>query len=204
MKKIKLIGIAILSISLLGACSTNEKKVSVSKGEKTSQSSKKEEKKEPVKSEQGKRSNPVKIGEVASLKEKFFDDSYKPHDGKLDISITEVKKGDEAWGIISQANMFNEKAPEGYEWFLVKAKVTVSDLDSDDIKYKVYNSFKPFDSNGQSIDQSVSVVSPDPQFDGEIFKGGTIEGYFTFIAKTNDKVLLEYKGNTADCFFTLQ
>ena len=115
MKKIKLIGIAILSISLLGACSTNEKKVSVSKGEKTSQSSKKEEKKEPVKSEQGKRSNPVKIGEVASLKEKFFDDSHKSHDGKLDISITEVKKGDEAWGIISQANMFNEQAPEGYE-----------------------------------------------------------------------------------------
>ncbi|CEN27958.1 hypothetical protein [Pseudolactococcus piscium] len=208
MKKAKLIGMLVLVVSILGACSSNEKKVSVSKEDKISKSSSKKEttpkEKETPKSEAGKRSNPVKFGETATIKETFKDDSFKPYNGKISISLSETKKGEEAWSLISQANQFNKPAPEGYEWILVKAKLSVTDLESEDVKYRVYNSFQPFDANGQSINQQNSfAVIPEPVFRGEIFKGGSVEGYFGFIAKPNEKVILEYKGNSADCYFSL-
>lgn len=205
MKKFKLFGILLLSFAVLGACSSNEKKVSVSKEDNTSKSSSKETTKSSSTSEPGKRSNPVKLGQTGTIKERFYDDSSKGYDGKVSITLTEVKRGEEAWGLISQANQFNDAAPEGYEWVLVKAKISVSDLDSADVKYHVYNSFTPFDANGQSIDQqSKFVVNPDPKFEGEIFNGGTVEGYFSFLAKTNEDVILEYRGNSADCYFSLK
>lgn len=208
MKKLKLMGILLLSTLVLGACSSNKEKnstdggVSVSKNKKTTESSTKNSKKT---SEVGKRSNPVKFGDTATFPETFYDTAdSKQYKGEIAVTLLETNRGDSAWAKISAENSYNKQAPEGYEWVLVKAKLTITDLENDDVKYHIYNPFKPFDSNGQSIDQQDSYVSlPSPEFSGEIFNGGTIEGYFAFIAKTDEDVILEFRGNSADYFFEI-
>ena len=49
-----------------------------------------------------------------------------------DIQVLETKRGEDAWKEIKAANMFNEPAPEGMEYLLVKLHVKSKYTDSDE------------------------------------------------------------------------
>lgn len=39
------------------------------------------------------------------------------------VQVIEIKRGDESWQMIQQANQLNDPAPDGMEYLLVKIKV---------------------------------------------------------------------------------
>ncbi len=113
------------------------------------------------------RSNPFSSSEVVSAP-------------NWDVQILETKRGEAAWADIKAANMFNEPAPEGMEYLLVKihAKSTYADSDEHTI------GDCDFDVTGDRLIVYscgfVSVVPPEPVLDGTLYTGGETEGWAAF------------------------
>ena len=107
-----------------------------------------------------------------------------------DIQVVEIKKGEEAWKDLLAANMFNQTAPEGMEYILVKihAKSTYTDSDAHSIgrcdfeatgdRFINYNCF------------SALVVNPDPELDAELYSGGEAEGWLAFVVDKGEGNLI--------------
>ena len=107
-----------------------------------------------------------------------------------DVQIVEVKRGAEAWQDIQAANMFNEAAPEGMEYLLVKihAKSTYTDSDEHSI------SGCEFDVTGDRLINytcsMAGVVEPDPQLDARLYSGGETEGWAAYLVAQGEGNLM--------------
>lgn len=105
-----------------------------------------------------------------------------------DIQVLEVVRGDGAWQAIQAANQFNDPAPEGMEFVLVKiyAKSTYADGEAHFI------SGRDFYLTGDLHirHKSPSVVDPDPILDAELFPDGETEGWAAFVAGIDEGNLI--------------
>lgn len=107
-----------------------------------------------------------------------------------DVQVLEVKRGEEAWKDIQAANMFNEAAPKGMEYLLVKihVKSTYSDSDEHGI------SGCDFDVTGDRLIRytcsMAMVVEPDPQLDARLFTGGESEGWSAYLVAQGEGNLI--------------
>jgi hypothetical protein len=107
-----------------------------------------------------------------------------------DVQIVEIKRGAEAWQDIQAANMFNEAAPEGMEYLLVKisAKSTYTDSDEHSI------SGCDFDVTGDRLINYTCgmaiVVEPDPQLDARLYSGGETEGWAAYLVAQGEGNLM--------------
>ena len=112
------------------------------------------------------RSNPFPRSEVVSAP-------------NWDAQVLEVVRGDEAWQAIQAANQFNEPAPEGMEYLLVKLHVKSTYADSDEHLI----SGSDFKVTGDRLIEyfTASVVEPDPQLDAQLFTGGETEGWSPYL-----------------------
>lgn len=96
-----------------------------------------------------------------------------------DVQVLEVVRGEEAWKAIQSANQFNEPAPEGMEYLLVKLHVKSTYTDSDehtigsgDFKVTGDRLIKYF---------TALAVPPDPPLDGKLFGSGETEGWSAYL-----------------------
>jgi hypothetical protein len=107
-----------------------------------------------------------------------------------EIKVIESKRGDEAWKEIQAANSFNEAAPDGMEYFLVKLHVKSTYSDSDEHSIGGCD----FDVTGDRLTKytcsMASVVPPDPQLDARLFTGGETEGWAGFLVGKGEGDLL--------------
>lgn len=127
------------------------------------------------------RQNPAPVGKAQEVKV----ESYTSGTSVVNITVTEVLRGAAAWEKIISANQFNDAAPEGYEYILVKVKATVVSNTKDAAFAFGWYNFTGFSSDNTEY-KNVSVVEPDPQFSGNVYAGGTLEGYLSFAVKTTD------------------
>jgi hypothetical protein len=98
-----------------------------------------------------------------------------------EIQVVEFKRGDDAWKDIQAANMFNQAAPEGMEYLLVKIHVKSTYPDSDEHSISGCD----FNVTGDRLINytcgDLIVVAPDPQLNANLFSGGETEGWFPFV-----------------------
>jgi hypothetical protein len=126
-------------------------------------------------------SNPAPIGTAQSISK----DSYVYGKYTATVVIEESIRGDAAWKKISAANRFNEEAPEGQEYILVKIKVTVNSTEEDKaITFSDYD-FTPYSSSNAEY-KTVSVVEPSPAFYGSAYANGSLEGYAVYCVDKDD------------------
>ncbi len=105
-----------------------------------------------------------------------------------DIQVLEIKRGEEAWQMIQAANSFNEPAPEGYEYLLVRVKAkNTSTVDEE----RSINA-TAFNLTGSSLVQHgyLSVVAPEPALDAKLFPGGETEGWVPLMAAQGETNLI--------------
>jgi len=97
-----------------------------------------------------------------------------------DIQVLEIVRGDAAWQAIQAANQFNDPAPEGMEYLLVKIHVKCTYDDSDEHSI----SGSDFRVTGDRFIQysGAYAVEPDPQLDAQLFTDGETEGWAAFLA----------------------
>lgn len=98
-----------------------------------------------------------------------------------DVQVLEVKRGDEAWNEILAANQYNDAAPEGMEYLLIKlhVKSTYADNEEHSIGHCDFNV------TGDRLNLysclSTFAISPEPQLDATLFTGGETEGWISYL-----------------------
>lgn len=148
------------------------------------------------------RKNPAPVGTMQVCKVDNYSESYT-----TEIKITESYTGSSAWSKIKDANMFNDEAPAGKEYILVKVEAKVTSVKDDKaVNFSMWD-FTPFSETNTEYEH-VSVVEPDPAFGGSVYEGGTMKGYIAFLVdKTDDapKVVFgeKYDG-TGGVWFSLR
>lgn len=125
----------------------------------------------------GSRSNPVPLGQPMSL---VFQDI-----ANFQIVVVEIIRGQDAWNMIYEANMFNEQPIEGMEYVLAKIGITYQTSTEQDYTLSIDSLYFNSVSNNQVLD-SPYVVEPEPELNVELFPGGYGEGYLAFLTYADD------------------
>lgn len=107
-----------------------------------------------------------------------------------DVQVLETKRGVDAWNDIQAANSYNEPAPEGMEYLLVKIHVKCTYDDSDEHSISGYD----FDVTGDKAilytTSMASVVKPEPALDATLFSGGETEGWSAYLVTQGEANLI--------------
>lgn len=194
------------SLALSGCSSKNDKTVEVSENTVTSETEKAPPKEE-AKSEIGKRSNPVPLGQTATFDTNFYGDDGKEYDANLSLTLSNVIRGEEAMTYLANANQFNEPAPEGNEWiiFQVDEKLNKGDVD---VPFYESGFLKVINPDGAELDQSVyaTLVDGDTWGWADMYEGASLTGKHAIYAPIGEDVLVEYTGNdfSTSVFFALK
>lgn len=107
-----------------------------------------------------------------------------------DVQVLEMKRGEDAWTDIRAANSFNDPAPEGMEYLLVKIHVKCTYNDSDEHSISGYD----FDVTGDRAilytTGMASVVEPKPELDAKLYSGGETEGWVAYLVGEDEGNLI--------------
>ena len=138
------------------------------------------------------RTNPAPLGEKQTI---TIDNGTTTYTAT--VEITDAERGYAAWKKIKAANVYNPEPEDGMEYILVKAKITIDKVDGDKaISINKYM-FDAFSSNGEQYDFYDVTVVPAPEFKGDLYEGGSKEGYFTFLVdKKDDAPKLVFERNS--------
>ena len=147
------------------------------------------------------RNNPAPINTVQTY---TYEDNILLNGYTITMRVVETIRGENAWKKIKEANMFNEEAPEGYEYVLAKVAVTAQNVSNDGAYELSSYNFAAFSSNNEEMPYCL-VVEPEPYFSGKIYAGGNAEGWISFLVRKDDKAPkiaygLDYKGENGIWF----
>ncbi|MGE6525159.1 DUF4352 domain-containing protein [Bacillus safensis] len=192
-RKLSLFVVLLLSIAL-SACNTqssNTKEEEKGKQETDAQesSSKQENKKEA----DGTRTAPVPLKDAI-----YFDDyittSDNEYSAELKMNVEEVIRGDKAFDVLYNRNSSVAQPKKGFEWALVKVKVKMTNSETDDepLLFSPTLNFDFFKSDGSPYTQELDFVAP-KDFEGEVYNGGSLEGYIVNQVNKGDDFLIAYK-----------
>lgn len=149
------------------------------------------------------RSNPAPLNTVQTYR---TESEFLTNDHTITMRVLETVRGENAWKMIKEANTFNEKPEEGYEYVLAKIAVTAQYVENDGAYDLSSYQFTAFSSNNEEMPDCF-VVEPEPYFSGKIYAGGNAEGWVSFLVRKDDanpKIAygLDYNG-TGGIWFAL-
>lgn len=132
--------------------------------------------------------NPAGVGETIVL---------STSGTEFEVTIKEVKRGDDANYLLKSEDELSEKPSTGYEYLLVKANVAYTKGDGP-TSIDPYN-FKPF-CDGVEVSQNFGVALKDhTEFSsGLVMPGAQKEGWIGYIVPTGKEVILSYQTNMFD------
>lgn len=125
--------------------------------------------------------NPAPIGTMQTIK---FDNLLTSY--TANITVKEITRGEAAWELIKEANMFNSEPEAGYEYILAKIDFKLTNA-PEDIKYDLGGYDFDLVSDKNKTYDKVSAVEPEPSLDAELYKDASNEGYAVFKVAINDK-----------------
>ena len=102
-----------------------------------------------------------------------------------EITLLNVKRGESAWTMIKEANMFNDEPTQGKEYLLAKFRFKVLST-SDDKSYSISDYYFDTVSSEGVVYDSSWVVGPEPSLSKEVYAGGSSEGWIVFEINQND------------------
>jgi len=146
----------------------------------------------------GTKDNPTPIGQHLDLV--IDNDTY------FRITVLEAIRGDQAWQMVYQANMFNDVPEEGKEYVVAKIRVecTNTRVPNKTLSINAWN-FGTLSNN--QLFEDIFIVDPSPELNAELLPGGIVEGYVSEIVfKDDPNALLYYKDFLSDMrfFFAIQ
>lgn len=128
------------------------------------------------------RNSPAPIGTAQSIQVKTYSENYN-----ASVVVLEAIRGQEAYNMLKEANEFWASEPdEGMEYIVVKARVSINSVSEDKAISLSQFSFDTYSSDNVEY-KDVITIDPEPRFSGNVFEGGTLEGYFTVQVSQSDK-----------------
>ena len=119
------------------------------------------------------RLSPAPIGTAQSVNVSNILEKYN-----ASVVVLETVRGEKAWNMVKAANQFNSAPKAGMEYIVAKVRVSINSVSEDKAISLSEFSFDTYSSDNVEYD-TASVVDPDPAFSGNVFAGGTLEGYIT-------------------------
>lgn len=127
------------------------------------------------------RTNPAPIGTKQQVTVNQYWGSYT-----ATVEIIDAFRGDVAWAKIREANRYNSAPTSSREYILAGIRITIDSVSTDRaISVSKYD-FTAFDSQNAEYER-VSTVNPKPNLSGDIYAGGTLEGWVSFVVDTDDE-----------------
>jgi hypothetical protein len=104
------------------------------------------------------------------------------------ITVKQIIRGDLAWGMIYDANSYNDPPPTGYEYILVKVRFELTSAPTVETAFEVhsYRDLKAVSGLGRIYDTSLFLVLPQPKLDATIYQGAYSEGWCAFLIEKTD------------------
>lgn len=135
------------------------------------------------------RTNPAPLNTVQEYTHKYpysqyIDLSTTNPDYTANIRVLETIRGEKAWEMIKEANMFNSEPKEGYEYLIAKVAFSAVTVQNDASISASYYNFDFYSGNNEEYD-SASVVLDD-KLSQNLYAGGNAEGYVVGMVKTDD------------------
>ena len=137
----------------------------------------------PTTAPRGTLNNPANLGETVVVKIA----------GKtLEITVLDVIRGDKAYKIIKNANMFNPDPKQGYEYLLVKVKFAYTE-GKGSLHVSSYD-FKAYVGGAGYTPTWVVLPKDKPEFEGvDLIPGGQTEGWIVFEVPQGKETLIAYE-----------
>mgnify|MGYP001065928938 CR=1 FL=1 len=140
------------------------------------------------------RSNPIGLNSPLSVwVGTTGSSSYYENDYEVRITLLNMIRGNAAWQLIHEANMFNDPPESGFEYILAKVRFEYLTGPTPDTAYDVSPVwFDAVSSDGKEYDRA-SVVQPDPSVATSLYPGAAHEGWVTFqVAKSDAKPVMTF------------
>ena len=126
------------------------------------------------------RTNPAPIGTKQQVTVEHYWGSYT-----ATVEIIDAFRGDLAWAKIKEANKYNPAPTSSMEYILAGIRITIDSVSVDRAIHVSDYDFTAFDSNNAEYER-FATVNPKPELSGDIYEGGTLEGWVSFVVDTDD------------------
>lgn len=137
---------------------------------------------EPIEDVGYSRLSPASIGTTLLAEWENYKGEHKAY-----ITLVQVIRGEKAWQLLQEANMFNDPPPVGYEYVLAKIRFKYLAGPSADTHIYINGNIDFTAVSGDGVDYDyASVVDPEPDLDCSLYPGGTHEGWASFLVKITD------------------
>ena len=146
------------------------------------------------------RSNPTGINNPLSIWCTSYGSvsSYGENDYHVRITLTDLIRGNPAWQLILDANMFNDPPGPGFEYILAKVRFEYLEGPTPDTTFWATSyDFDAISSTGVEYDMP-SVIEPDPSLNADLYPGASHEGWAAFEVAIVDSVPLMTFGRYSD------
>ena len=201
MKKILLLT---LTAALLAACGNDEDTTSNTDSNKDGTEEVEKTKEKTKENAIGTRSNPVPVGQTHTVKQAIYDDNSDSYNATVDITISDVTRGEEVYKKALEMNEFNEAPQEGYEYVAFKVDATVKDAETQDFALFISDTDFNFISKDGSPYEYASIVY-EPVLSANVYAGGSTSGYVVGQVKVGDEVQVVYEdADFKNVFFSIK
>jgi len=133
---------------------------------------------------------PAEIGDEVTCVFEYYGKIYTAR-----ITVKEFIRGDLAWSMIYEANMFNDPVPSGAEYILAKIRFEYVLGPTAETKLDISSfDFDAVSEDGYVYDWS-SVVEPEPRLDASLYPGASHEGWAAYgVYKADSRPVLNFAG----------
>lgn len=127
------------------------------------------------------RLNPASLNTTKTISVNDYFDNYTAQ-----ITLKQIIRGNDAWTMIEEANMFNSPPKDGYEYILAKINFKLIDIENGE-SLDIYAAldFSLISSDGREYDY-VGEVTPEPELDASLYKGAVSEGWGVYQVSVDD------------------
>lgn len=140
------------------------------------------------KTDWGKRSAPVPLGEFFAVTDTAYGDDGN-FQVELNFKIATVVRGVEAFDTLMAENQFNKPAPEGLEWAIFNLEAEYL-KGSEDYPYTPYLRLNIYDTSGKQVDQTEWATLSAFFSDTNIFPGVTHTGREAYLVPEGEDFLI--------------
>ncbi|WP_423190234.1 hypothetical protein ACO1PF_05030 [Alkalibacterium sp. f15] len=155
----------------------------------------------------GKRSNPVPLGETAQIDVRIIDyddEDFETQDGVLEVTLSNIISGDDAYEMLLEENSFVEEAPEGYQWLIFDVEATLVE-GHEDVAYNPLPIISSVSASGAESPDGYYTTIDDEFGYIDLYHGGSASGRQSAIAPIDEEFLIKWhEGFGSEVFFDVE
>jgi len=146
--------------------------------------------------EYGTKDSPASIDEKITVDFDYYlsENSSEIAKSKIEIDISNYILGEEAYNELLASSPLNKEAPEGYQWIILDASITMLE-GSEDSPFSPFPLIESISEEGESSPSVPIYVLDNKIRDSNLYNGETISGKIAGYIPINEPFTIKYRDN---------